>query len=49
MKTVKRFDLSEIGSFEVTPQGFLKIPGFATRTGVFTYKDGDGNLSLIHI
>lgn len=44
MKTVKRFDLSEIGSFEVTPQGFLKIPGFATRTGVFTYKDGDGNI-----
>lgn len=44
MKKVKRFDLSEIGKFEMTPQGFMKIPGFATRTGVFTYKDGDGNI-----
>jgi hypothetical protein len=41
---VKRYDLGEITTVEVTPQGFLKVPGFATRTGVFTYRDGDGTL-----
>lgn len=41
---VQRFDLGEIKSMELTPQGFLKVPGFATRTGVFTYKDAKGNV-----
>lgn len=42
---VRRFDLGgSITSIERTPQGFLKVPGFATRTGVFTYMDGDGKV-----
>ena len=44
MKKVRRFDLAQIGETEITPQGFLKVPGFATRTGVFTYRDAEGNV-----
>lgn len=43
-KAVKRFDLGEMRSATRTPQGFLMCPGFATRTGVFPYLDGDGNI-----
>lgn len=41
---VQRFDRGEITSVEITPQGFLKVPGFATRTGVFTYRDSSGKV-----
>ena len=41
---VRRYDFGEMREVEVTPQGFLKIPGFATRTGVFPYVDGDGKM-----
>lgn len=44
MKQVKRFDLSEIGQAEITDQGFMKVPGFATRIGVFTYRTPDGSI-----
>lgn len=41
---VRRFDLGQITSVERTPQGFLKVPGFATRIGVFVYLDGAGTV-----
>lgn len=44
IKNVRRFDLGEMHSIEKTPQGFLKVPGFATRTGVFTYVDANGKV-----
>lgn len=43
-KAVRRFDLGQITSVEMTPQGFLKVPAFATRVGVFSYKDGMGGV-----
>lgn len=43
-KHVRRFDLGEMREATRTPQGFLLIPGFATRVGVFTYMDGDGKV-----
>ena len=43
-KTVRRFDFGEITNVERTPQGFLKVPGFATRIGVFPYQDGTGQV-----
>lgn len=45
MKTVKRFDQGiSIEKMERTPQGFLRIPAVATRTGVFTYMRSDGGI-----
>lgn len=41
---VQRFDYGQITSVERTPQGFLKLPGFATRIGVFPYKDANGQV-----
>lgn len=41
---VKRFDLGEIREAQRTPQGFLKVPGFATRTGVFPYVTTSGKM-----
>lgn len=48
MKTlrVRRFDLGELRESSKTPQGFLKVPGFATRTGVFPYMDAGGKMRL---
>lgn len=43
MKTVQRFDIAEIKKASRTPQGFLKAPVRATRTGIFIYKDSKGN------
>jgi hypothetical protein len=43
-KQARRFDLGEIRSATKTPQGFLVCPGFATRTGVFPYMDGNGKV-----
>ena len=44
IKQVQRYDLGQITSVERTPQGFLKVPGFATRVGVFSYLDASGTL-----
>lgn len=44
IKAVRRFDLGQITSVERTPQGFLRVPGFATRTGVFTYIAANGQV-----
>lgn len=43
-KDAFRYDVGQITSVERTPQGFLKIPGFATRTGVFVYRDKNGGI-----
>ena len=43
-KTVRRYDKSELKKAEITSQGFLKVPAFATRTGVFTYRTADGGI-----
>lgn len=39
---VSRFDVAEIGKPVRTPQGFLRVPAYLTRVGVFTYKRADG-------
>ena len=39
-----RYDKSELNKAEMTSQGFLKAPAFATRTGVFTYRMADGTI-----
>lgn len=36
------YDRSEIKGPRKTSQGFLKVPGFATRVGVFKYQTADG-------
>lgn len=38
------FDRSELKGAHRTEQGFLRVPGFATRTGVFKYKTSDGKV-----
>lgn len=43
-KTVTRFDKGELQGAEKTPQGFLRVPVYATRAGVFSYKTGDGKI-----
>lgn len=40
---VSRFDVAEIGKPVRTPQGFLRVPAFLTRVGVFAYKRADGS------
>lgn len=39
---VSRFDVAEIGKPTRTPQGFLRVPAYLTRVGVFAYKRADG-------
>jgi len=43
-KQVLRFDRGSFERAERTPQGFLRVPAYVTRTGVFTYKTGDGKI-----
>jgi len=38
------FDRSDIGGSKRTAQGFLRVPGFATRVGVFNYRTIDGEM-----
>ncbi len=42
---VNRFDVSEIGKPTRTPQGFLRVPAFLTRAGVFEYRRQDGSIA----
>lgn len=41
---VSRFDVSEIGKPQRTPQGFLRVPAALTRAGVFEYRRHDGKI-----
>src|SRR4026207_69959 len=38
-----RFDIGMLRSPKVTPQGFLKVDGSASRPGVFLYQNPDGS------
>lgn len=42
MKTVRHYDTIRIDQVTETPQGFLKIPMLAARTGIQTYRTADG-------
>jgi hypothetical protein len=41
---VSRFDVAEIGKPVRTPQGFLRVPAYLTRVGVFPYRRPDGSI-----
>lgn len=43
-KKIRRYDYGMLQKVERTPAGFLRVPGFATRVGVFTYRDANGEL-----
>ncbi len=38
-----RFDIGMLRSPRLTPQGFMKVDGYASRTGVFLYNNPDGS------
>lgn len=45
VQVVQRFDFSQINrNVKKTPQGFLRIPAFLTRTGIFEYVRSDGSV-----
>jgi hypothetical protein len=44
MKTVRRFDLSQISRIDKTEQGFVRVPAFVTKVGVFKYRKADGSV-----
>ncbi len=44
MKTVLRFDRGSLRKPEKTPQGFLRVDGIASRTGVFEYRNDNGSI-----
>ena len=44
LKTVKRYDFNALGKATKTEQGYLRVPVSATRTGVLTYRKGDGTV-----
>lgn len=44
MGTVRRFDRGTYRKPIKTPEGFLKLDGLITRTGVFSYQEGGGKV-----
>ena len=42
--SVRRFDRSDFQKAEITPQGFLRAPAYATRIGILHYKKADGTI-----
>lgn len=42
--SVKRFDTGGLGKPTRTPQGYLKVDAYLTRTGIFIYKTPDGGI-----
>lgn len=40
---VRRFDIGRLGAVERMENGWLRAPGRLTRTGIFLYRDADGN------
>lgn len=38
MKKTLRYDVQKLDGYEVTPQGFLRIPVYAARTGIQNYR-----------
>ncbi len=43
MERVQRYDRGTVKGKKRTPQGFLRVDGVATRSGVFTYRLADGS------
>lgn len=43
MKKHQRYDAGELRKPKAMPNGFLQADSFLTRTGVFTYRNGDGS------
>jgi uncharacterized protein len=41
---VFRLDAGRLEKAEITHQGYLRVPAFVTRTGVFAYANGDGTI-----
>src|ERR1051325_2371414 len=41
---VQRFDIGTLSSPKKTPQGFLIVEGYASRTGIFEYYRADGTI-----
>jgi hypothetical protein len=41
---MKRYDVLRHDKYEITPQGFLKVPVYAARTGIQKYMDKDGSV-----
>lgn len=41
---VQRFDIGTLSSPKETPQGFLIVEGYASRTGIFEYQRADGSI-----
>lgn len=41
MKKISRFDVLKLDGYEITPQGFMRIPVYAARTGVQVYRKLD--------
>lgn len=39
-----RLDIGSIGEPQITPQGYLRTPAYATRVGVFSYRMPDGTV-----
>lgn len=44
VNSVRRFDVGKLNNVTRTPQGYLRMPAYATRTGVFTYRKPDGKV-----
>lgn len=44
MKKISRYDVQKLDGYEVTPQGFLRIPVYAGRTGIQLYRRGDNEI-----
>jgi hypothetical protein len=40
---MRRYDVQKIDGYEMTPQGFLKMPVYAGRTGIQVYRNKDGS------
>jgi hypothetical protein len=43
-KPVRRYDVGTLTGAHRTPQGYLRAPAYATRTGVFRYQQPDGTV-----
>lgn len=44
MKKASRFDYSKFDEMETTQEGWIRVPAYVTRTGVFPYRKADGSV-----
>lgn len=43
-KRISRYDVQKLDGYEITPQGFLRIPVYAARTGIQMYRTQKGDV-----